>query len=141
MGLLNNLLQFAAPMLAALSVVLLYAQRDDPTVVTSTTIARRAFSKVVVPFLTQASANRSIVDVQLFQEQSDELPTKRRSDARLNGKACPVTTAVTLPRILRSLAQGRRRLQSTCRGGLVLQQSLFATQPPPGTVYAARDSR
>jgi hypothetical protein len=48
----NNPLQVATPIFVALSAVLLYAQRDDPTVVTFTTIARRAFSKLVVPLLT-----------------------------------------------------------------------------------------
>lgn len=48
----TNPLQVAAPVLLALSAVLAYAQRDDPTVVTVTNIARRVFSKLVVPLVT-----------------------------------------------------------------------------------------
>jgi hypothetical protein len=48
----NNILQVATPILVALSVALLYTQRDDPRVATVTSIARRVFSKVVVPLLT-----------------------------------------------------------------------------------------
>jgi hypothetical protein len=48
----NNPLQFAAPILVALSVLLWYAQRDNPTVLTLKAIARKAFCKLVVPLLT-----------------------------------------------------------------------------------------
>jgi hypothetical protein len=52
----TNPLQVAAPILLALSVVFAFAQRDDPTVVAVTAIARRVFSKLVVPLWTLVQA-------------------------------------------------------------------------------------
>jgi hypothetical protein len=48
----NHPLQIAAPILVALSILLWYALRDNSTVLTVTAIARKMFSKVVVPLLT-----------------------------------------------------------------------------------------